>query len=91
MYFLTLLYLQTRNFGASQIVLGLVQLNLSLSGSFVKLFHESKVLILTGRERGEREDSRRHVSRVVCLVRIFLFLETLIYIFFKSGSMVIFE
>lgn len=33
MYFLTLLYLQTQNFGAFQIVLCLVQQNLSLSGS----------------------------------------------------------
>lgn len=83
MYFLTLLYLQTWNFGASQIVLCLVQLNLSLLGSYVKLFHESKVPILTGSERGERDDRRRHVSRVVCLVRIFLVLEKLIYIFFN--------
>lgn len=29
--------------------------------------------MVTGSERGERDDSRRHVSRVVCLVRIFLF------------------
>lgn len=46
MYFLTLLYLQRQNFGASQTVLCHVQLNLSLSDSKVKLFHESKVTIL---------------------------------------------
>lgn len=46
MYFLTLLYLQRQNFGASQTVLCRVQLYLSLSGSYVKLFHESKMAVL---------------------------------------------